>query len=158
MLNATSGRCWSQGQQVVEKLLSNIASLEKSLLAFAAVLHWQKLLFGLSQGKIVGTDQTCWFRVTPDELIRMLGEALKVGSQWRSQTLSSGAPQVATQKQPGNSSFGMQLKTTHGIVSNSTLPTSKATTVSPHVPSAHVSQTSISAQVSSSKQQLVQLV
>ena len=76
---ATSGRCWSQGQQVVEKLLSNIASLEKSLLAFAAVLHWQKLLFGLSQGKIVGTDQTCWFRVMPDELIRMLGEALKVG-------------------------------------------------------------------------------
>ena len=158
MLNATSGRCWSQGQQVVEKLLSNIASLEKSLLAFAAVLHWQKLLFGLSQGKIVGTDQTGWFRVTPDELMGMLGEALKAGVPMdRSQTLSSGAPQVATQKQPGNSSFGMQLKTTHGTVSNS-LPTSKATTVSPHVPSAHVSQTSISAQVSSSKQQLVQLV
>ena len=89
----------------------------------------------------------------------MLGEALKAGVPMdRSQTLSSGAPQVATQKQPGNSSFGMQLKTTHVAVGNSTLPTSKATTVSPHVAFAHVSQTSISAQVSSSKQQLVQLV
>ena len=98
-------------------------------------------------------------KLVGSELMEMLGEALKAGVPMdRSQTLSSGAPQVATQKQPGNSSFGMQLKTTHGIVSNSTLPTSKATTVSPHVPSAHVSQTSISAQVSSSKQQLVQLV
>ena len=97
---------------------------------------------------IVGTDQTGWFRVTPDELMGMLGEALKAGVPMdRSQTLSSGAPQVATQKQPGNSSFGMQLKTTHGTVGNSPFPTSKATTVSPCV-----SQTSISAQISSSKQ------
>ena len=76
----------------------------------------------------------------------------------RCKTLSSGAPQVATQNQPGNSSSSMQLKTTHGTVGNSPFPTSKVTTVFPHVASVHVSQTSISAQVSSSKQQLVQLV
>ena len=109
--------------------------------------------------EIVGTDQTGWFRVTPDELMGMLGEALKAGVPTdRSKTLSSGAPQVATQKKKGNSSFGMQPKTTHVAVGNSPLPTSRATTVSPHVASVHVSQTSTSAQVSSSKQQLVQLV
>ena len=47
----------------------------------------------------------------------MLGEALKAGVPMdRSQTLSSGAPQVATQKQPGIISFGMQLKTTLVVV------------------------------------------
>ena len=50
----------------------------------------------------------------------MLGGALKAGVPMdRSQTLSSETPQVATQEQPGNSSFGMQLKTTHVAVGNS---------------------------------------
>ena len=92
MLNATSGRCWSQGQQVVERLLSNIASLEKSLLPFAAVYS------SYISREIVGTDQTGWFRVIADELMGFLGGALKAGVPIdRSQTLS-GAPQVATPK------------------------------------------------------------
>ena len=57
------------------------------------------MLFKAISRVIVGTDQTGWFRVTPDELMGMLGEALKAGVPMdRSQTLSSGAPQVATQK------------------------------------------------------------
>ena len=108
--------------------------------------------------EIVGTDRTGWFRVTPDELMGMLGEALKAGVPMdKSKTLSSGTPQMATHKL-GNSLFDTQPKTTHAAVGNSPLPSSKATTVSPHVASPHVSQTSISAQVSSSKQELVKLV
>ena len=42
-----------QGAAGSGKLLSNIASLEKSLLVFTAALHWQKLLFGLSQGRLL---------------------------------------------------------------------------------------------------------
>ena len=65
----------------------------------------------------MGTDQTGWFRVTADELMGMFGGALKAGVPMdRSQTLSSEAPQVATQKQPGKSSSGSQLKTTHVIL------------------------------------------
>ena len=135
------------------KLLSNIASLEKSVLAFAAALPLQKLhaIQAISR-VIVGTDQTGWFRVTPDELMGMLGEALKAGGLMdRSQTLSSGAPQVATQKQPGNSSFGMQLKTTHVAVGNSPLlKPPQFLHMYLKLPFQH--------RVSSSKQQLVQLI
>ena len=33
--------------------------------------------------EIVGTDLTGWFKVTPDELMAMLGGALKAGIPWK---------------------------------------------------------------------------
>ena len=52
--------------------------------------------------EIVGTDLTGWFKVTPDELMAMLGGALKVGVPMEEKMLQSGTPEAAIHEQPTN--------------------------------------------------------
>ena len=50
--------------------------------------------------EIVGTDLTGWFKVTPDELMAMLGGALKAGVPMEENMLQSGTPEAGFQKWP----------------------------------------------------------
>ena len=50
--------------------------------------------------KTVGTDQFSWFRVTPDELMGMLGGALKAGVPMEGRKLPSGIARVAVIREP----------------------------------------------------------
>ena len=52
--------------------------------------------------QIVGTDLTGWFEVTPDELMAMLGGALKAGVPMEENMLQSGTPEAAIKEQPTN--------------------------------------------------------
>ena len=50
--------------------------------------------------EIVGTDLTGWFKVTPDELMAMLGGALKAGVPMEEDMLQSGTSEAGFQKLP----------------------------------------------------------
>ena len=50
--------------------------------------------------EIVGTDLTGWFKVTPDELMAMLGGALKAGVPMEENMLQSGTSEASFQKCP----------------------------------------------------------
>ena len=50
--------------------------------------------------EIVGTDLTGWFKVTPDELMAMLGGALKAGVPMKENMLQSGTSEAGFQKWP----------------------------------------------------------
>ena len=50
--------------------------------------------------EIVGTDLTGWFKVTPDELMAMLGGALKAGVPMKENMLQSGTPETVFHKCP----------------------------------------------------------
>ena len=50
--------------------------------------------------EIVGTDLTGWFKVTPDELMAMLGGALKAGVPMEENMLQSGTSEAGFQKWP----------------------------------------------------------
>ena len=52
--------------------------------------------------EIVGTDLTGWFKVTPDELMAMLGGALKAGVPMEENMLQSGTPEAVIHEQPTN--------------------------------------------------------
>ena len=84
--------------------------------------------------EIVGTDKTGWFRVTYDELMEMLGGALKEGVPMeRSRVLPSGTPELHV------GSFSLPYTEIYATSPNITTP-------------------SVSVKVSSSKQELVQLI
>ena len=52
--------------------------------------------------EIIGTDLTGWFKVTPDELMAMLGGALKTGVPMEENMLQSGTHGAAIHEQPTN--------------------------------------------------------
>ena len=52
--------------------------------------------------EIVGTDLTGWFKVTPDELMAMLGGTLKAGVPMEENMLQSGTSEAGFQKWPTN--------------------------------------------------------
>ena len=54
--------------------------------------------------EIVGTDLTGWFKVTPDELMAMLGGALKAGVPMEENMLQSGTPETVFHKWPAKGS------------------------------------------------------
>ena len=107
--------------------------------------------------EIVGTSVTGWFRVTYEELMAMLGGALKAGVPMEKSS-SGGATGVVAHKQPTKVYTTHETKqpkvaTAPGPVSTSPDPSTEATAAPLPVPTSNVS-----AQVSSSKQVLVQLV
>ena len=118
--------------------------------------------------EIVGTDLTGWFRVSYEELMEMLGGALKAGVPM--EVPVSGKPNIVVHKKPGIFSRLLvwkskyqkrtgkrtkqisekQYESSHSTVDSSPLPSETSVT------SSQVSKTLISD--SSSKQELVQLV
>ena len=106
--------------------------------------------------EIVGTNITGWFRVTYEEMMEMLGGALKVGIPMEKSP--SGVTRVVAHKQPTkvyttHEPQQPKVATARGPVGSSPNPSTEATAAPLPVPSSTVSE-----QVSSSKQELVQLV
>ena len=107
--------------------------------------------------EIVGTSVTGWFRVTYEELMELLGGALKAGVPM--EKLPSGvATAVTAHKEPTKTYTTHETKqpkiaTAPGPVSTSPNPSTQATAAPVPVPTSKVST-----KVSSSKQELVQLV
>ena len=104
--------------------------------------------------EVVGTDLTGWFRVTYEDLMKMLGEALKAGIPL--DTSPHGVTGVAVHKQP-TKNFTIRDSEQSNVA---TAPESGFTKLSTEstTASVQVTTTSASASVSSSKQELVQLV
>ena len=107
--------------------------------------------------EIVGTSVTGWFRVTYEELMEMLGGALKAGVPME-KSPSGGATRVVAHKEPTKTYTTHETKqpqtaTAPGPVGTSPDPSTEATAAP-----LSVSTNNISLQVSSSKQVLVQLV
>ena len=106
--------------------------------------------------EIVGTNLTGWFRVSYEELMEMLGGALKAGVPMEKSP--SAATGVVAHKQPTKASA------THEPKQPKIATVPRPTDISPKsstettAASSHVPTSSVSAQVSSSKQELVQLV
>ena len=106
--------------------------------------------------EIVGTNVTGWFRVTYEELMEMLGGALKAGVPMEKPT--SGVTGVVTHKQHTKAYTTHETKqpkiaTAPRPVSSSSKSSTEVTEAPLPVPTSNVS-----AQVSCSKQKLVQLV
>ena len=106
--------------------------------------------------EIVGTNVTGWFRVTYEELMEMLGGALKAGVPMEKSPF--GATGVVAHKQPTKAYTTHETKqpkvaTAPKLTDSSPKPSTEATVAPLPVPTS-----TVSAQVSSSKQQLVQLV
>ena len=105
--------------------------------------------------EIVGTNVTGWFRVTYEELMEMLGGALKAGVPMEKSP--SGETRMVAHKQPTKAYTTHETKqpkiATPGPVGSSPKSSTEATAAPLPVPTS-----SASAQVSSSKQELVQLV
>ena len=107
--------------------------------------------------EIVGTSITGWFRVTHEELMEMLGGALKAGVPMEKSS-SGVATEVVVHKHSTKATIHETKQpklagTAHGTVDSSPNPTTEATAAPLPAPTSKVS-----AQVSSSKQELVQLV
>ena len=107
--------------------------------------------------EIVGTSVTGWFRVTYEELMGMLGGALKAGVPME-KSPSGVATGVVAHKEPikvytTHETKQPKIATAPGPVSTSPDPSTEATAAPLPAPTSNVS-----AQVSSSKQELVQLV
>jgi len=104
---------------------------------------------------IVGTDITGWFRVTYDQLMEMLSEALKAGIPMEeTKASSSDTPETVVHRQlpkidARNSPRTLKTRVDPGTSSRA----SQTHTVSTHTPA-----TPTAKQVSSSKQELVRLV
>ena len=104
--------------------------------------------------EIVGKDLTGWFRVSYEELLKMLGGALKAGVP-----LEKSSPEVTgakVHKQPTTFTTydSEQAKGAIVPIGSSPKPSTKTTKVYPQVSTTQ----SVTAQVKSSKQELVQLV
>ena len=107
--------------------------------------------------EIVGKCVTGWFRVTYEELMGMLGGALKAGVPME-KSPSGVATGVTAHKEPTkvyttHETKQPKIATAPGPVSTSPNPSTEATAAPLPVPTSKVS-----AQVSSSKQELIQLV
>ena len=107
--------------------------------------------------EIVGTSVTGWFRVTYEELMEMLGGALKAGVPMKksSSGVATGvvAPKEPTKTYTTHETKQFKIATAPGPVGTSPNPSSEATAAPLPAPTSNVS-----AQVSSSKGELVQLV
>ena len=101
--------------------------------------------------EIVGTSVTGWFRVTYEELMEMLGGALKAGVP-----MEKSPPEVRVHNQPTTftTHYSEQAKGATVPAGSSPKPSTKTTAVYPLVSNTQ----SRTAQVSPSKQELVQLV
>ena len=101
--------------------------------------------------EIVGTDLTGWFRVSYEELMKMLGGALKAGVP-----MEKSPPEVSVHNQPTTftTHYCEQAKGVTVPVGSSPKLSTKTTAVYPPVSTTQ----SGTAQVSPSKQELVQLV
>ena len=101
--------------------------------------------------EIVGTDLTGWFRVSYEELMKMLGGALKAGVP-----MEKSPPEVRVHNQPTTftTHYSEQAKGVTVPVGSSPKLSTKTTAVYPPVSTTQ----SGTAQVSPSKQELVQLV
>ena len=80
--------------------------------------------------EIVGTDRTGWVKVTSDELMELLGGALKAGVPMEEEKLITGTPEAAGHKQPADISISDHSKPStvpYNTVSTSLMPTSKTT-------------------------------
>ena len=87
--------------------------------------------------EIVGTDLTGWFKVTSDELMELLGGALKGGVPMEEGKLIPGTPEAPDFKQP--TEFSIPDHSTPSTVaynteSTSSMPTSKTTEAAVNVP------------------------
>ena len=106
--------------------------------------------------EIVGTDLTGWFRVTYEELMEMLGGALKAGIPMEKSPSALTGVIAHVQKQPIEDftiKESNQSKVTTSSVGSS--PESSTETIAA---SSHVPTTSVSVQVSSTRKELVRLV
>ena len=65
---------------------------------FGAVLHWLWLQSEPSHERLLAQTLTGWFKVTPDELMAMLGGALKAGVPMEENLLQSGTPETGFHK------------------------------------------------------------
>ena len=106
--------------------------------------------------EIVGTDLTGWFRVTPDELMEMLGGALKAGIPMEKSTSGVTGVIVPHYEQPTDdftTHESKQSKVATVPVGSSRKPSTETTAASSQVPT-----TSVKGQVSLTKKELIQLV
>ena len=101
--------------------------------------------------EIVSTDLTGWFRVTDNELKTMLSEAIKAGVPME-MSLSE-TPGIDVHKQPKNVSVTDEPQGVTAPVGCSPKCSTETTIPSPNVPIS-----SVSAHISSSKEELVQLL
>ena len=106
--------------------------------------------------EIVGTDQTGWFRVTYEELMKMLGGALKAGIPMEKSTPKVTGVVLPLGEQPTNhftTHDSKQPKVASAPVGSSPKSSTETTASSSTLPT-----TSVKGEVSLTKKQLVQLV
>ena len=87
--------------------------------------------------EIVGTDLTGWFKVTSDELMELLGGALKGGVPMEEGKLIPGTPEAPDFKQPTKFSIpddSTPSTVAYNTASTSSMPTSKTTEAAVNVP------------------------
>ena len=87
--------------------------------------------------EIVGTDLTGWFKVTSDELMELLGGALKGGVPMEEGKLVPGTPEAPDFKQPTECSIpdhSTPSTVAYNTESTSSMPTSKTTEAAVNVP------------------------
>ena len=87
--------------------------------------------------EIVGTDLTGWFKVTSDELMELLGGALKAGVPMEEGKLIPGTPEAPDFKQPTEFSIpdhSTPSTVAYNTASTSSMPTSKTTEAAVDVP------------------------
>ena len=87
--------------------------------------------------EIVGTDLTGWFKVTSDELMELLGGALKGGVPMEEGKLTPGTPEAPDFKQPAEFSIpdhSTPSTVAYNTASTSSMPTSNTTEAAVNVP------------------------
>ena len=87
--------------------------------------------------EIVGRDRTGWVKVTADELMELLGGAVKAGVPMEQGKLIPGTPEAAGHKQPTEISIPDHSKPStvaYNTVSTSLMPTSKTTEAAVNMP------------------------
>ena len=103
--------------------------------------------------EIVGTSITGWFRVTYEELMEMLGEALKAGVPMEKSTSGVTGVPIPLHEQPTKDFITCESKQPKVVNAPVTSSQTESTAAPPQVPTS-----SVSAQVSPTKKDLVQLV
>ena len=103
--------------------------------------------------EIVGASVTGWFRVTYEELMGLLGGALKAGVPMEKSTSGVTGVSVPLHEQPTKDFITCESKQPKAVIAPVTSSQTESTAASPQVPTS-----SVSAQVSPTKKDLVQLV
>ena len=99
--------------------------------------------------EIVGTSVTGWFRVTYEELMEMLGGALKAGVPMEKSTSGVTGVPVPLHEQPTKDFITRESKQPKVVNASVTSSQTESTAASPQVPTS-----SVSAQVSPTKKRL----